>query len=144
MGDTTKIAWTRKPGINSATGRPGPAPTSPRDGDKKQARHRVNVEVRTGRRPPPNALACADCGHMWAPGERRHEYDHHLGYSPDHHLDVQPVCTRCHAKRDGARAQQTHCVNGHEFNEKNTYIKANGTRMCRPCANARKKASRGD
>lgn len=36
----SKIAWTR----------PSPSPKLPRDGDKVQARQRINVEVRTGRR----------------------------------------------------------------------------------------------
>lgn len=75
-------------GGNPLTGRSGPAPQPPRDGDKVQARQRINVEVRTGRRPHPNALPCAGCGHVWREGERRHEYDHHLGYAAAHHGDV--------------------------------------------------------
>jgi hypothetical protein len=120
-------------GINPATGKPGPAPNLPRSGDKKQARQRINVEVRTGRRPHPNELPCTDCGHIWRDGERRHEYDHYRGYAPDHHLDVEPVCTDCHAKRDSAKAKQTHCGRGHEFTPENTTLKANGTRECRAC-----------
>lgn len=120
-------------GVNPTTGRPGPAPKPPRDGDKKQARQRINVEVRTGRRLHPNALPCCDCGHVWSPGERRHEYDHHLGYSTEHHLDVQAVCTLCHATRDSARKAQTHCIHGHEFTPENTIIKTNGCRACREC-----------
>lgn len=120
-------------GINSITGRPGPAPMPPRDGDKKQARQRVNTEVRTGYRPHPNALPCTDCGHIWLPGERRHEYDHFKGYAAEHHYDVEPVCTTCHSLRDNAKAQQTHCETGHEFTAENTYIKSNGTRACREC-----------
>ena len=114
----------------------GPAPIPPRDGDKKQARRRINVEVRTGRREHPNELPCVDCGHVWAKGERRHEYDHHLGYGADHHYDVEPVCTICHAKRDGTRAKQTHCIHGHEFSPANTGLKSNGTRFCRECRRA--------
>lgn len=37
-------------GVNPITGKPGPAPMKPRNGDKKQARQRINVEVRTGYR----------------------------------------------------------------------------------------------
>lgn len=83
----------------------GPLPKPARDGDRKQARQRINVEVRTGRRPRPNTLPCVDCGHVWAEGERRHEYDHHLGYAPEHHLTVEPVCTTCHARRARERGE---------------------------------------
>jgi hypothetical protein len=92
-------------GVNRATGRPGPAPQPPRDGDKVQARQRINVEVRTGRRPRPNTIPCVDCGHVWKAGERRHEYDHHLGYKAEHHYDVQAVCTRCQRARSVKRGE---------------------------------------
>ena len=78
----------------------GPPANPPRDGDKKQARRRINVEVRCRRRVHPNTLPCTDCGHVWTKGERRHEYDHYRGYTAEHHYDVQPVCTRCHSARD--------------------------------------------
>lgn len=115
---------------------PGPAPYPPRDGDKVQARQRINVEVREGRRPHPNTLPCVDCGHVWKPGERRHEYDHYKGYAAEHHYDVEPVCTLCHAARDSAKARQIHCINGHAFTEANTGRKPNGTRFCYECRRA--------
>lgn len=127
-------------GLNPLTGRPGPAPKPARNGDREQARQRINVEVRTGHRPHPNSLACVDCGHAWSQGERRHEYDHHLGYAAEHHLDVQPVCSLCHAKRDSARASQTHCLRGHPFDDINTLIAGNGTRHCRACMRLREKS----
>lgn len=92
-------------GINPLTGRPGPAPMPPRDGDKAQARQRINVEVRTGRRAHPRTLPCTDCGHVWKPGQRRHEYDHHLGYAAEHHYDVEAVCTICHRARVTRRGE---------------------------------------
>nr|WP_230949513.1 hypothetical protein [Burkholderia stagnalis] len=107
-------------------------------GGKRQARQRI--EARTGERPHPHCLPCTDCGHLYALGERRHEYDHHLGYAAEHHLDVQAVCTLCHAKRDSARAKQTHCIRGHAFDEQNTYVAANGTRHCRACMKLREKS----
>ncbi len=119
--------------INQATGRPGPAPHPPRDGDKVQARQRINVEVRTGRRPHPNTLPCTDCGHVHDTGERIHHYDHHKGYAAEHHLDVEPVCTKCHAIRDSKRKRQTHCIKGHQFTDENTIMAANGTRHCKEC-----------
>lgn len=86
-------------GNNPLTGLPGPAPNPPRDGDKKQARQRINVEVRSGRRPHPNTLPCVGCGHIWNEGERRHEYDHYKGYAAENHFEVEPVCTLCHRAR---------------------------------------------
>jgi hypothetical protein len=111
----------------------GPKPHAPRDGDKVQARQRINVEVRTGRRAHPNTKLCKDCGHEWKLGERRHEYDHYRGYEPEHHYDVEPVCTTCHAKRDSKRKAQTHCLRGHAYDSENTYLAANGTRHCKAC-----------
>lgn len=121
-------------GINQLTGRPGPSPHPPRDGDKRQARQRINVEVRNGQRPHPNKLPCADCGHLWTKnGDSRHEYDHFKGYGASNHLIVEVVCRKCHTKRDNLKAKQTHCSRGHEFSPSNTYIKKNGTRSCREC-----------
>lgn len=80
-------------------GHHGPPAAPPRNGDKLQARARVNVLVRTGRLPHPSTLPCVDCGHVWQPGERRHEYDHYRGYVAEHHLDVEAVCTTCHCVR---------------------------------------------
>ena len=123
-------------GMNPRTGRPGPSPHPPRDGDKVQARQRINVGVRMGRRPHPNSIPCADCGHVWEEGERRHEYDHHLGYAAENHSEVESVCTTCHARRDSKKAAQTHCIHGHEFTLENTGRKTNGTRFCRECHRA--------
>jgi len=142
FGKDRSRGWHGKPRINPITGRPGPAPKPPIKGDKKQARRRINVEVRTGRRPHPNSLPCVDCGHEWSEGERRHEYDHYLGYDAEHHLEVESVCTTCHSKRDNPKNKQSHCIKGHAFTEKNTYIKSNGTRMCRECAKERDKTRR--
>lgn len=120
----------------------GPKPMPARDNDKVQARQRVNVEVRTGRRAHPNTLACVDCGHVWATGQRRHEYDHHLGYAPEHHGDVEPVCTTCHHTRDNIKKQQTACQRGHAFTIENTLIKPNGCRLCRQCRRDRERGRR--
>ena len=112
----------------------GPPPQPPRDGDKIQARQRINVEVRTGHRPHPNTIHCKDCGHVWKRGERRHEYDHHLGYAAEHHYDVESVCTTCHAKRDSDKKNKTECLRGHPYTIENTIMKNNLTRQCRECA----------
>jgi hypothetical protein len=126
----------RRPAINPLTGRSGPAPFPCRDGDKMQARQKVALEVRMGRLPPAKTLPCADCGHVWKPGEPRHQYDHFNGYSAENHYAVQPVCVKCHAKR-GDKARQTHCKLGHPFTAENTIrINGNGTRKCRECRRA--------
>ena len=74
-----------------------------REGDKHQARRRVNHLVAVGLLPPPAALPCCDCQHIGA--NRRHGYDHFLGYTTAHHEHVQAVCSRCHRKRAIARAE---------------------------------------
>ncbi|AOK61951.1 hypothetical protein WM29_22730 [Burkholderia ubonensis] len=96
--------------------------------------------MRTGQRPHPNFLPFTDFGQIYALGERRHEYDHYLGYAAEHHLDVQSVCTRCHAKRDSTWAKQTHCIRSHAFDEQNTYVAGTGTRHCRACMKLREKS----
>ena len=111
-------------GINPITGRSGPTPKPGRDGDREQARARVNVQVQRGERPFPNALPCVDCGHVWKEGDRRHEYDHHLGYDAEHHLDVVPVCGPCHVIRTNAAV--TTCDRGHLFTPENTIHRGDG------------------
>lgn len=130
-------------GINPTTGRPGPVPHPARDGDKAQARSRVNVEVRLGHLPRAATLPCVDCGHMG--NDRRHEYDHHRGYAAEHHLSVEAVCSPCHSARAwkrgeidaerlkiGAQARKnqrrTHCPLGHAM----TYG-TDGNWRCREC-----------
>jgi 5-methylcytosine-specific restriction endonuclease McrA len=72
----------------------GPPRYEPRDGDKVQARHLINKDIRNGVRPNPNDLHCAHCGHKGA--DRRHEYHHHMGYAARNHYDVIPLCSKCH------------------------------------------------
>ncbi len=74
---------------------------SPRDPQKERARHAINGDVFHGRRPRASALPCTDCGHLG--DDRRHEYDHHLGYDEAHIREVEPVCTVCHADREVLR-----------------------------------------
>lgn len=76
-----------------------------RDGDAKQARGRVNHFVKVGLLPDPDSLPCYDCGHIWIPGGRRHEYDHFLGYAAEHHEQVQAVCSKCHHDRERGRSK---------------------------------------
>lgn len=75
-----------------------------RDGDKLQARRRINYLVESGQIPHPNEKPCADCGHLG--DDRRHEHDHFMGYSAAHQLDVEPVCSTCHHKREDLRVRE--------------------------------------
>ena len=65
------------------------------------ARSAVQNAVKRGRLANPNTVPCMDCAHRG--DDRRHEYDHHLGYARENRLAVQPVCTICHADREKAR-----------------------------------------
>lgn len=76
-------------------------PRSARDPIRERARKAVAYAIRKGRLTPPSDLKCVDCGHLGS--DRRHEYDHHRGYGLDVHLDVEPVCTLCHADRERGR-----------------------------------------
>jgi hypothetical protein len=49
-------------------------------------------------RPHPNTLNCADCGHVWFEGERRHQYVDAAG-EVSIEADADAVCILCHQKR---------------------------------------------
>lgn len=92
-----RVAYEPKPGPD-----PGRRFVPARDGDKRQARRRVNHLVDVGLLPHPGDVPCADCGHL---GDGpRHEYDHHLGYAAEHHEDVEAVCAPCHHRREVERS----------------------------------------
>ena len=95
-------AWRRTHYRRVYKPRPRPKPgrryIDARDGDKKQARSRVNHLVAVGVLPDPNTLPCTDCGQI-RHDDRRHEYDHYMGYAAEHHETVEPVCSSCHHAR---------------------------------------------
>ena len=61
--------------------------------ERQKARQAVAEAVKSGKLPRPSELRCTDCDRY------AQEYDHYLGYAPEHRLDVQPVCIKCHKKR---------------------------------------------
>lgn len=63
------------------------------------ARSAVSHAIAAGKLPPAKTLRCMDCG------EGARQYDHARGYSEGHHLDVEPVCTRCHGARSRSRGE---------------------------------------
>lgn len=68
-----------------------------------RAHRLIQNRVHRGTLPPPGDLPCSDCGHGGS--DRRHEYDHYLGYGPGRNDKVQVVCSLCHAQRHKERRQ---------------------------------------
>lgn len=91
----------RKPQL----GRPGRRGwrAATRDGDKRQARRRINYLVEQGFLPRPGDIGCVDCGDGIFTRAHRHEYDHARGYDGENQLYVEPVCSKCHRNREEAR-----------------------------------------
>lgn len=63
------------------------------------------------------------------------------------HLDVVTQSENikrgvAHSNYSKTMRAKTHCKNGHEFNERNTYFKPNGNRNCKTCQKSRDKNSR--
>jgi hypothetical protein len=44
------------------------------------------------------------------------------------------LCKRCHKAFDGLTGPRARCRRGHPFDEANTYVRPNGSRVCRACA----------
>lgn len=65
--------------------------------------------------------------------ELHHTCEQRACINPDH---LEPMSHADHMKLS-AKAQQTHCVHGHPFDEANTYVRPNGTRACRICKRER-------
>lgn len=60
---------------------------------------------------------------------------------PDH---LEAVTTKENLyRRPNSEATRTHCPQGHEYDEANTYHNANGSRKCRECACLYKRKLRG-
>ncbi len=57
--------------------------------DRVAARNAVKKAIRTMQLPQPKDVNC-DCGN------KADHWHHHLGYAPEHHLDVVPLCRKCH------------------------------------------------
>jgi len=57
--------------------------------NQEKATRAVNHAIRDGIIPRPDTLKCS-CG------EPAKQYHHHFGYTPEHWLDVIPVCLNCH------------------------------------------------
>ena len=63
----------------------------------RRAEKLVNRAVQRGDIAPASGQVCYVCG------QPAREYHHHLGYSPEHAKDVQPMCPACHRKTERGR-----------------------------------------
>jgi len=54
------------------------------------AKNAISVAVSSGKLAQIISLKCIDCGNA------AEQYHHHKGYSPEHLLDVVPLCKKCH------------------------------------------------
>ena len=57
--------------------------------EKVKALHAVNNAIRDGKLVRPDTFICSFCS-------KQAENYHHPSYKPEHHLDVIPVCIKCH------------------------------------------------
>lgn len=95
----------------------GPTPKPSIDGDKLQARHKVNLSIKKGLIKNPNDIPCAKCGHIGT--DSRHEYHHYQGYSAVHHLSVISLCVRCHRHEDKAWTKRKRNHKGQFYGREN-------------------------
>jgi hypothetical protein len=56
-------------------------------------------------------------------------------YSGKHRIDYETLIPQIVAKATATKYAKTHCKNGHEFNDQNTYYTKQGWRICRICRN---------
>ncbi len=68
--------------------------------ERWKCRWAVSAAVAKGVLPKVRTLRCTDCGGQAS------RYDHYLGYSDEHRLHVQPVCSMCDGKREVARGHR--------------------------------------
>lgn len=71
--------------------------------EQRRAHRLIQMRVLRGKLENPNLISCMDCGHTGS--DRRHEYDHYLGYEGINREMVQAVCTLCHVDRHKERKQ---------------------------------------
>jgi hypothetical protein len=60
---------------------------------RTKAKNAVRTAVQQGVFPPAAGLVCEDCQEALA-----QQYHHHLGYEPQHWLDIVALCTECHGR----------------------------------------------
>lgn len=109
-----------------------------RDGDRQQAGWRVNHLIRVGVLPKPSTLPCNHCGLRLGEGKaKKHEYHHYLGYAPEHHEDVVPLCTSCHRLLHTRRDDSSKCSRGHD-----RYRQKRGDWYCPTCRKESKTVKR--
>lgn len=61
-----------------------------KDLNKVRVRAALSHAIADGKLPSASRLICSECG------KQAEQYHHHLGYEPEHWLDVIPLCKKCH------------------------------------------------
>jgi transposase len=65
-----------------------------REAIRYRAHFAVRLAVADGRLPRAKTQTCSGCGGV------AHHYHHYVAYTPQHWLDVVPMCRSCHGKAD--------------------------------------------
>ncbi len=118
----TDTCWLWTGSMSKKTGYGFTSVPGPKRNSRSKPAHRVVYETLVG--PIPKGL------------QLDHLCSVRLCVNPDH---LEPVTARENTLRAekapaAINAKKTHCISGHEFDEKNTYIKpTNGSRGCRKC-----------
>ncbi len=60
--------------------------------EKRYAQNAVNRAIAKGQLQRPDTQKCHYCP------EAAEQYHHHKGYEPEHWLDVEPTCRKCHTR----------------------------------------------
>lgn len=119
------LLWTGYVGVN------GYGYTS--DGHRKMTTHRASYEIHFGS--PPEGMVLDHICHNRDEACPGGPCTHRRCINPEHLEAVtqKENVHRSHKCPSALQARQTHCKNGHPFDDENTYHSPEGSRICREC-----------